>query len=600
MIRQEKIAEVRDRASIVEVISDYVTLKKTGRNYQGLCPFHAEKTPSFTVSEEKGIFHCFGCQSGGSVFHFLMKYDQLSFPEAVERLAKRYGIKIERSDSTRDPAESGERESLYRINERAALNYHQILCKQSAGRKSLDYLKSRKVNEEMVQRFLVGYAPQSGSALVELLRREKLSVKDAVRLGLIGQRSEQQFYEKFFGRLMFPIINAGGKIVGFGGRVLDQGMPKYLNSSETPLFRKGATLYGLYQAKAGIRRVDRVVVVEGYLDVIALHQFGVDYAVATLGTALTPDHIRILGRYTRNIVALFDGDDAGRKAAARSFEIFIEAGLLGRAAFLPKDEDPDTYIHGHGPAALEKILEAAVPLADYYFSWLKERFGMSLEGKSQIASEVSRFLTKVSNPIEMDLLVRRAVDTLGVREEILRRPTAMTNRSVSTKASPKVFPATASPIRDDMAERSLVSLMLRFPAALRVVEQEAEVRTWLGAKWQTMVDFILAEWQERERVDVFRIAQRVHPDQAAELTALALQAETIPESECGKMAEDCLAHLRRKYLRTLERNLRVAIRAAEERKDERAKRERILEWQDVVRKERQLERREVEPKTTIR
>jgi DNA primase len=299
-------------------------------------------------------------------------------------------------------------------------------------------------------------------------------------------------------------------------------------------------------------------------------------------------------------VALFDGDDAGRKAAARSFEIFIEAGLLGRAAFLPKDEDPDTYIHGHGPAALEKILEAAVPLADYYFSWLKERFGMSLEGKSQIASEVSRFLTKVSNPIEMDLLVRRAVDTLGVREEILRRPTAMTNRSVSTKASPKVFPATASPIRDDMAERSLVSLMLRFPAALRVVEQEAEVRTWLGAKWQTMVDFILAEWQERERVDVFRIAQRVHPDQAAELTALALQAETIPESECGKMAEDCLAHLRRKYLRTLERNLRVAIRAAEERKDERAKRERILEWQDVVRKERQLERREVEPKTTIR
>jgi DNA primase len=600
MIKQEKITEIRDRASIVEVISDYVTLKKAGRNYQGLCPFHGEKTPSFTVSEEKGIFHCFGCQAGGSVFHFLMKYDQLSFPDAVEQVAKRYGIKIERSDGAREPSESGERESLYRINERTAANYHQILLSQLAGRKALDYLKSRKVNEEIARRFMVGYAPQTGSGLLDLLRREKLSVKDAMRLGLIGQRSGQQLHEKFFARLMFPIINAGGKIVGFGGRVLDQGLPKYINSSETPLFHKGSTLYGLYQAKEGIRRVDRVVVVEGYLDVMALHQFGLSYAVATLGTALTSDHVRVLGRYTRNIVALFDGDDAGRKAAARSFEIFIETGLLGRAAFLPKGEDPDTYIHGHGPEALEKILEEAVPLADYYFSSLKQRFGMSLEGKSQIASEVSRLLTKVNNPIEVDLLVRRAVDTLGVREEVLRRRVVTPGYSLGSKMPPKAMPATPSPIRDDIAERSLVSLMLRFPAVLRAVEKEGEARQWLSSKWQAVVDLILAEWQERRQVDVFRVAQRVNPDQAPEITELALQGESILETECDEMAADCLSHLRRKYLRTLERNLRVAIRAAEERKDEQAKRERILEWQDVVRKERQLERRRLEAKTTIR
>ena len=600
MIKQEKITEIRDRASIVEVISDYVTLKKAGRNYQGLCPFHGEKTPSFTVSEEKGIFHCFGCQAGGSVFHFLMKYDQLSFPDAVERVAKRYGIKIERSDGAREPSESGERESLYRINERTAANYHQILLSQLAGRKALDYLKSRKVNEEIARRFMVGYAPQTGSGLLDLLRREKLSVKDAMRLGLIGQRSGQQLHEKFFARLMFPIINAGGKIVGFGGRVLDQGLPKYINSSETPLFHKGSTLYGLYQAKEGIRRVDRVVVVEGYLDVMALHQFGLSYAIATLGTALTSDHVRVLGRYTRNIVALFDGDDAGRKAAARSFEIFIETGLLGRAAFLPKGEDPDTYIHGHGPEALEKILEEAVPLADYYFSSLKQRFGMSLEGKSQIASEVSRLLTKVNNPIEVDLLVRRAVDTLGVREEVLRRRVVTPGYSLGSKMPPKALPATPSPIRDDIAERSLVSLMLRFPAVLRAVEKEGEARQWLSSKWQAVVDLILAEWQERRQVDVFRVAQRVNPDQAPEITELALQGESILETECDEMAADCLSHLRRKYLRTLERNLRVAIRAAEERKDEQAKRERILEWQDVVRKERQLERRRLEAKTTIR
>ena len=598
MIKQEKIIEIRDRASIIEVISDYVTLKKAGRNSMGLCPFHAEKTPSFTVSEEKGIFHCFGCGAGGSVFHFLMQYDQLSFPEAVERVANRYGIKVDRADGDRGAGETGERESLYRINERVAANYHRILFEHPAGQKALDYLKSRKVTEEITRRFMVGYAPQAGSGLLDLLRKEKLSVKNALRLGLIGQRNTQQFYEKFFARLMFPIVNAGGKIVGFGGRVLDQGLPKYLNSSETPLFRKSSTLYGLDRAKEGIRRVDRVVVVEGYLDVIALHQFGLSSTVATLGTALTPDHVRVLGRYTRNIVALFDGDDAGRKAAARSFEIFIETGLLGRAAFLPKGEDPDTFIHTQGPEALEKIFAEGIPLADYYFSWLKQRFGMSLEGKSQIATEVSRLLAKISNPFEVDLLAHRAVDTLGIREELLRRPAS--GDQPGSRITARILPAAKPDTREDVAERSLVSLMLRFPTVLRSIEKEAEVRQWLSTKWQRVVDLILAEWQERGEVDVFQVAQKVDPDNASQISALALQGESIPETECDKMAADCLSHLRRRYLRALERNLRVAIRAAEEQKDEQAKRERILEWQDVVRKERQLERRRLELKTIIR
>ena len=598
MIKQEKIIEIRDRASIVEVISDYVTLRRVGRNFTGLCPFHAEKSPSFTVSEEKAIFHCFGCRAGGSVFQFLMQYDHLTFPEAVERVASRYGIEVERQSAKN--GEVGERESLYRINERAAANYHKILFGHPAGRRALDYLKSRKVNEELARRFLVGYAPPTGSGLLDVLRKEQLPVKDALRLGLIGQRSEQQFHEKFFGRLMFPIINAGGKVVGFGGRVLDGGLPKYINSSESPLFRKGSTLYGLYQAKEGIRRADRVVVVEGYLDVIALHQFGLSSAVATLGTALTPDHVRLLGRYTQNIVALFDGDDAGRKAAARSFEIFVETGLLGRAAFLPAGEDPDTYVHRHGPEALEKILEQAIPLADYYFSWLKQRFGMSLEGKSQIANEVSRLLAKLSNPFEVDLLVQRAVDTLGIREELLRRSAPPSGYRPGAKTTVQASSEKTPPSRDDIAEQSLVSLMLRGSNALRSVEKEREVRQWLSPKWRDIVDLILAEWQEQGKVDVFRVAQKVDPDSAGQITALALQGESIPEIECDRMAADCFSHLRRKYLRTLERNLRVAIRAAEEQKDEQAKRERILEWQDVVRKGRQLERQRLELKRTSR
>jgi DNA primase len=594
MIKQEKIIEIRDRASIVEVISDYVTLRRVGRNFTGLCPFHAEKSPSFTVSEEKGIFHCFGCRAGGSVFQFLMQYDHLTFPEAVERVASRYGIEVERESAKN--GEAGERESLYRINERAASNYHKILFNHPAGRRALDYLKSRKVNEDLARRFLVGYAPPTGSGLLDLLRKEQLSLKDALRLGLIGQRTGQQFYEKFLGRLMFPIINAGGKIVGFGGRVLDGGLPKYLNSSETPLFRKGSTLYGFYQAKEGIRRADRVIVVEGYLDVMALHQFGLSSTVATLGTALTPEHVRLLGRYTQNIVALFDGDDAGRKAAARSFEIFVETGLLGRAAFLPAGEDPDTFVHSRGAEALEKILEQAIPLADYYFSWLKQKFGMSLEGKSQIASEVSRLLAKLGNPFEVDLLVQRAVDTLGIREELLRRSAPGSDYRPGAKTTFQASPE--KPSRDDIAEQSLVSLMLRGSSILRAVDKEREMRQWLSPKWRDIVDLILAEWQERGEVDVFRVAQKANPDNAGQITALALQGESIPEIECDRMAADCFAHLRRKYLRTLERDLRLAIRAAEEQKDEQAKRERILEWQDVVRKERQLERQKLELKRT--
>jgi DNA primase len=597
MITQDKIAEIRSRASIVEVISDYVTLKKTGRNHTGLCPFHAEKTPSFTVSEEKGIYHCFGCQAGGSVFHFLMQYDYLTFPESVERLAKRYGIAVERTESARASRELGERDKFYRINERVAANYQTLLITHPEGKKALSYLASRGVDDTAVRKFMLGYAPQHGSGLLGLLKMEKASVSDALRLGLIGQRGPQQFHEKFFARVIFPIVNPSGKIVAFGGRVLTDGLPKYLNSSETPLFHKGATLYGLYHAKEGIRKADRVVVVEGYLDVIALSQHGIPYSVATLGTALTPEHVRALSRYTKNVIALFDGDDAGHKAAARSLEIFLEAGLLGRAAFLPRGEDPDTFVRSRGKAGLEAIVDQAVPLADYYFSWLEQRYGKTLEGKSQIATEVSRILSKVRNAFEVDLLIRRAVDILGIREELLRRPTATVPGRAHTRSA---LPVAACDVRDDIAERSLVGMMLRLPAVTEKAMQEPDAREWFGPKWGPVTDRIIAEWHERRNMDISRLAQTLPAELASELAALLMEGENLSDAECAKMADDCLAHLRRKSVKKRERELRIAIRAAEEQNDEKAKRERMLEWQDLVQKERQLERQRLAPKLTVR
>ncbi|MDH3444760.1 MAG: DNA primase [Deltaproteobacteria bacterium] len=594
MITQEKISEIRDRASIVEVVSDYVTLKKSGRNFMGLCPFHTEKTPSFTVSEEKGIFHCFGCNTGGGVFQFLMQIDRLSFPEALERVAKRYGIMIPQGERATLQRQANERECLYRINELAAANYQRMLTSHPEGKKALDYLRTRGVDDDTARRFAIGYAPRGGSGLLDVLKNERLSLSDAMRLDLLGQRDPGRCYEKFFARIMFPIVEAAGRVIGFGGRVLDQGLPKYLNSSETPLFRKGATVYGLHQAKQGIRKTDRVVVVEGYLDVVALAQYGIDYVVATLGTALTVNHLRGLARYTKNIIALFDGDEAGQKAAARSFEIFIEAGLLGRGAFLPKGEDPDTYIRRRGKAKLEGIIERSVPLADYYFSWLQQRHGSTLEGKSQTAIEISRVLAKITNHFEADLLVRRAVDSLGIREELLRRPRTATG----VKASSATQPPASESSGDDRAERLLVSLMLRYPSIVDDFLNEPEARNWVGDNWRETVDLITREWQEHGRVDVERIGLGSPPDKSSEIAKLALESESFAESELAKAAVDCLSFLRQKYSKNVRQNLRVAIRTAEENKDEQAKRERTLEWQDV--KKRQQDRQRLAPKTPTR
>jgi DNA primase len=597
MISPEKISEIRHRASIVEVISDYVTLKKAGRNHMGLCPFHGEKTPSFTVSEEKGIYHCFGCQAGGSVFNFLMQYDHLAFPEAVERVAKRYGIVIERSEQSAAARAAGDREYLYRINEQAAAHYQKILFRHPEGRKALEYLASRGVDEAVARKFMLGYAPQGGSGLLQLLRQENVATEHALRLGLVGERAPRQYREKFFARLMFPIANAAGKIVAFGGRVLDNALPKYLNSSETPLFHKRSTLYGLHQAKESIRKADRVVVVEGYLDVIALAQHELSYAVATLGTALTVDHIRLLSRYTKNVIALFDGDDAGQKAAARSFEVFVEAGLLGRAAFLPKQDDPDTFVRQHGKTRLELILDEAVPLADFFFLWLERRYGKSLEGKSQIAAEVSRVLAKLNNPLEVDLLIGRAVDLLGIREETMRQRThsplparTAQNRPVAPAAMP----------REDKAERMLIGAMLRLPKVIEQVAADEEARQGFSSLWTPAVDVILNQWHNHENIEVARLSEILPAELASEVARLALETEDLTDAVCSKVAADCLARLKGKHIKAQKRDERLKIRVAEEQKDENAKRERILEWQDLVRKERQLEHRKLEPKARVR
>jgi len=597
MIGEDKILEIRGKSSIVEVVSDHLTLKKMGQNYVGLCPFHAENTPSFTVNEEKGIFHCFGCGVGGNIFSFLMQFEHLSFPEAVEKVAKRYGVQLDRLE--RPFAKNQRSDRLYRLNERAAAYFHKALSAHPEGKRALQYLKTRGIDERTSRRFYLGYAPSSGPGLAAFLQRDGWPLRDAVSIALVTDRGNDKYGDKFFGRLIFPIIDAGGKVTGFGGRTLGDGLPKYLNSAETPLFHKGAQLYGLFQAKEGIRSMDRVVVVEGYLDVLALSQAGLSWTVATMGTALTPDHVRLLRRYTKNVIALFDGDEAGRKAAARSFEIFVEGGLLGQAAFLPQGEDPDTFVRSRGRQALESVLEQAVPMADYYFTWLQGRHGANIEGKSQIAQEVSRVLAKVTSPFEVDLLSRRAAEFLGIREELLRHQPDKAGKAVTNQgqASPA---AHSGRIPEDRAESSLVALMLRFPEVLRRLEKEEFLERIVHPGWKETLACILSEWRERGEVNLARLTLNLPPHQASALAALAIQGESIQENESRQMTEDCLLHLHLKYLKGLESDLCRAIRLAEEKMDEKARKERILEWQEVVQKERNLEQQRYTLRTGLR
>lgn len=413
----DKIEEVRNRADIVEVVGAQVRLKRAGRNFVGLCPFHNEKTPSFSVNAERGFFHCFGCGAGGTVFNFVMRTEGLSFPEAVESLARRYGVTLPASGGEAGAGKS-ERESALQANRVAAEFFAHVLWKTPEGAAARGYLARRGVADETAQTFMLGYAPDRQANLAGALQRRGL-FKAAAGLGLVRQDGGGA-RDMFRARLMFPIRDTQGRVIAFGGRVLDQRLPKYINSPESPLYSKARNVYGVYEARAAISKADRGIVVEGYLDAIAVWQAGFKETVATLGTALTVEQLRLLGRHTRNVLACFDGDGAGRKASLRALEVFLAAGMLGRGVFIPAGFDPDTFVKERGAAAFGELIDSAELLVDYYIAEQAARARGSLEARARAAQEVAGLLRLVQHPFEFDLLARKAADALGVSEELLR------------------------------------------------------------------------------------------------------------------------------------------------------------------------------------
>ena len=426
--------EIKRTADIVELIGQFVQLKKAGRNYVGLCPFHAEKDPSFTVSPERQTFHCFGCKKGGDIFSFWMEYHGSTFPEAFKDLAERYQVTVSEGPvSPKQGERAALREVLFKTNEKAAAYFQDSLTHPVNGKPGREYLARRSLPKEIVSEFRLGYAPDKWEGLTGFLRLHHVDLGMAVQAGLIIAKKGGGYYDRFRGRIIFPIFNLRKQVVGFGGRVLDDSLPKYLNTPETPVFRKGEFPYGLQATYKMIREKQRAVIVEGYMDFLALMRHGLDEVVATLGTALTDSHVRKLKGYAKNAIMVFDSDEAGKAAVLKSLPLFLNEGVTARAVVLPHGHDPDSFVGAHGLVQFSELLNRAPSLFDFYLEQ-KVATGDSDEEKIAVLKELLPCLSEIRSFSLQSLYVQRLSDKIGIKEEVVLSELKAFMKNTSGKA----------------------------------------------------------------------------------------------------------------------------------------------------------------------
>ena len=539
-IPEELIDSIRSQADIVDVVSDYVTLRKAGRNYKGLCPFHDEKTPSFSVNQERQIFHCFGCGKGGNVFSFLMEHENVTFVEAVRHIARRLNITI--PDTYREREAGSEAESLAQVTRFAARFFHERLL--NAGRDSIvrRYTERRGLSEETVKSFGLGYAPDSWNDLLDAARKQGIDAALLVKAGL-AKTGEQRTYDAFRKRLIFPIQAPSGRVVGFGGRTLsDEDQPKYLNSSESPIYRKSQVLYGLYQARDALRRRGRILVVEGYMDLLGLYEQGVHGVVALCGTALTPEQARLLARYGQQAFLVYDSDQAGVRATWRAIEPLVESGLWTRIVRLPEDYDPDSYVREHGQDGFMKLVDNADSIADFM------GHHANLQGSGD-REEVFRTLTG---------LIRKTANLVHretYREEAERRFPALQGLLASELRSPGAVQrdrraprAAAAPDGDTMVERDLVQLMLDGRSIAELVENQLEPRDFKHPLYRRIVELCFAKLGGEGTYDLSGLIDTIGDDEAARV-----MTELINASDSGvnleQRARDHIIRIKQKRLK---------------------------------------------------
>jgi len=572
LISDEEREEIRSRADIVQVIGERIPLKKSGQNFKGLCPFHAEKTPSFMVHPEKQIYHCFGCGEGGDLFSFLMKHDGIDFVEAVDKLAERYGVVLKK-EKPGEKVARGEKDLFYRVNRLAFRFFYDSLVGDSSdreGQRGREYLEKRGIR--ITQEGVLGYAPRDGKALVRRLQEKKVPLELAQKAGLIRQGAAGDWIDFFRDRLIFGVVSADGKILGFTGRVIaDEAQPKYLNSPDSLIYHKGETFLGLQVARQAIRDTDQAILVEGNFDLIRLHQEGIKNVVAPLGTALTDRQARVLKRLTENFVVIFDGDEAGRRAAERALELLLPLGVLPRVVLLPSGEDPDSFVKSKGPEALQNLISSSPSLLDVSIEHILRSEGKDAQGKGKALRKIAGLIAKIPGEIEKTLSLQRVADRHGLPEAVLRSEGRNIARSLSNFSAGSVDVGDVKEVPLPPIERTILEVLVSGevnPESLfeQIGEHDFSHRT-LGEIWIRLKE----DYQRHGKIDLNRVlsgfGSGFGASSAEEATRRLLSEIAFAPGrwrvEPGKVAADCIRQFRASRFKGKLKDLSQEIQQAE-------------------------------------
>ncbi len=556
---QRLIEDIKARTDIVDLISDYVDLRKTGANYKALCPFHSEKTPSFTVSPEKQIFHCFGCSAGGDIIGFIMKQDGIGFVEAVHSLAEKAGIKIKK-DLHHNKESLQKREALLQIQKEALFFFVNNL---KVSKIALDYLKNRGLSSQIIEVFSIGYSLDSRDELYRYLKSKGYSDEDILDSG-VSKSGERGFYDIFRGRIIFPIFNIQSIPIAFGGRVINEALPKYLNSPETPIFKKGKNFYGINLAKDTITKQGYVIVVEGYLDVIMCYQYGFKNVIAPLGTSLTEDHVRIIKRYTKNVLLIFDSDNAGISAARRSLDIIFRNGLIAKVVLLPAGSDPDSFLKDHEAEEFKKILINAHDYINFMLT--------TGSNNAETLKEIYGTLSKISEPILKSKLLSEFADKASLSETILREEIKKFKRGKATLSNKH------NDMRIKSAEDILLGIYISFPDMTEIIKETLDVNDIENPLIKKVFYTLL---KQNGGVSIANLSSICNKDEISYISGLIIEP-LIDKENIEENIRDCIKSIKRKSITKNLNILEEKIRHAESLSDEEELRNLLIEKQKIL------------------
>ncbi len=558
MIPQDFIQEVLDRTDIVEVISSYIPLKKSGSNYKALCPFHTEKTPSFFVSPQKQIFHCFGCGAGGNAIQFLMKHERLSFYEAVKTLADKLGLKMPKIQG----AERDSKSSLYKINELTVKVYHTYL--KENGEEVLRYLRTRGIGKESIEKFLLGLAPAKGDFLINFLRTKNIPLSLLEKAGLISQRQDGGFYDLFRNRLIIPIFDIRDRIVGFGARRLneDSRIPKYINTPQTELYNKGKMLFGLNFSKEYIIKERKVCITEGYFDMITPFIKGVRNIVASLGTALTSDQIALIKRYTDRVIIIYDQDEAGNLATLRALSLCLEKEMDVKVCCLPEGFDPDKFVREEGVEKFSELIDRAVDFIDFVLKVLCKKFDpIEIKGKIQIIKELLPILERIKNQVLLSEYIKFISQKLDIEENslFLELRRKKKNKSLISEEIFKSYQKFLS------SEKMLLKIILEFPESFKIVKEKLTLQDFEDEKVKKVLEII---WNSDSAPSLKKLSYAFSTDEELNTLLSEISFVEIEEEKLSQILRDCILKLsidsKKRYCRMLRDQISQAQKKGQE------------------------------------